>query len=179
MRDKPAILTKEVLNEVQKSGLRTNGIVWGAAVEEFLQRLIESRFEERAIEMLEKAHVYDNMKKKASLCYAMGLISDELYHDIDILRQIRNICAHHMRLEEEDREKIEELESKFINYRKAFSNTDGETIEFRIFFGFSIIMVALIKKINRAEKIKLCDCEIKDLGFEDKDYDVMKQFVDI
>lgn len=173
-----AIITKEVTEEVEKGGVRINGIVWAASVEAFLDRLLEKYFPENAMQRIRSAHLCDNIQKKSSLCYSVGLISDELYHDIDILRQIRNICAHNIRLGDKDLEKIEKLEKDTIFSRQVFG-IDREPLERRIFFTFIVIMIALIKKTNRTINVEMCQCEIRDLGFEDIDFDNIKQFVDL
>lgn len=174
-----AIITKEVTEEVEKGGVRINGIVWAASVEAFLDRLLKKYFPEDAMQRMSSAHLCDNIQKKSSLCYSVGLISDELYHDIDILRRIRNICAHNIRLGDKDLEKIEKLEKATIFSRQVFGGIDREPLERRIFFTFIVIMIALIKKTNRTSNIEMCQFEIHDLGFEDVDFENIKQFVDL
>lgn len=174
-----AIITKEVTEEVEKGGVRINGIVWAASVEEFLDRLLLKYFPKNVMQCIRNVHLCDNIQKKSSLCYSVGLISGELYHDIDILRKIRNICAHNIHLGDKDLEEIEELERDTIFSRRVFGGIDCEPLERRIFFTFVIIMIALIKKTNRTSNVEMCQCEILDLGFEDIDFENIKQFVDL
>ena len=174
-----AIITKEVTEEVEKGGVRINGIVWAASIEAFLDRLLKKYFPENAMQRISCAHLCDNIQKKSSLCYSVGLISDELYHDIDILRQIRNICAHNICLDDDKLKKIEKLEKNTTFSRQVFGGIDREPLERRIFFTFIVIMIALIKKTNRISNVEMCQCEIRDLGFEDIDFDNINQFVDL
>lgn len=174
-----AIITKEVTEEAEKGGVRINGIVWAASVEAFLDILLEKYFPENAMKRIKSARLCDNIQKKSSLCYSVGLISDELYHDIDILRKIRNICAHNICLGDKDLKDIEKLEKDTVFSRQIFRGIDCEPLERRIFFTFAVIMVALIKKTNRTSNVEMCGCEIHDLGFDDIDFENIKQFVNL
>ena len=84
----------EFLEEWVEGSDRSTGIMTGALLDEMLRRLLE-----RAVVQgmpSDECAVPSQFAPRINLAYAMGLISDEEYHDLRLVKKIRNHFAHHI-----------------------------------------------------------------------------------
>ena len=104
----------------------------------------------------------------------MGLISKELFNDIQRLRKLRNNFAHNLLNCSLDNEEMREEVYQFKLLKQCIK-TDWNKWSTAMVFNMQIafLFVALTKKIVRIESINELDYEINDLGFEDIDYEYL------
>lgn len=104
----------------------------------------------------------------------LGLISKELYEDLEIIRNLRNKFAHMITQSSLSDQNALSLCNNF-NFVKKWITTDWEKLEPSAMFimEIGILEVALIKKNSRTNHLKSIEFEISDLGFEKIDYNYL------
>ncbi|MBR6081614.1 MAG: hypothetical protein IKP62_01660 [Salinivirgaceae bacterium] len=167
-----------VINEVSNSPVRSSIITAAALIDTALKTLIERRF----IKLDKKTS--DNIWKsfdfaaKERIAYAMGLISKELYEDIDSYRKIRNKCAHNFVLDEKSMKSIKDTAKNFKLLKAVFRFDENENVKFYTIFEFLIIFIALEKRINNVDRCEEFRFEAYDdyLKYDNRDYELLTHF---
>lgn len=106
---------------LRKSSDRTAGILAGAIVEEMLTKLlksvvIEGLTRDFSKELIGKNGPLNSFYNKALVAFSFGLVDEQEYHLMEIVRKIRNKCAHD--LATDPSEDIALSESPFSDFIK-------------------------------------------------------------
>ena len=169
---------EEILEEFANSPLRVSVIVSVALMDRMLEELIKkSVVDDPKIvkKIFDDNKLFDTLYNKISYCYITGIISEELYNDMEIFRSIRNYCAHLPKLNDTAIQSIKGKIEKLSLVRTAFTGIENQTPDWQIRMGFMCIYIALVKKMARAKHVDKCLNEVHNLGFEKEDYEFMKQ----
>lgn len=149
-----------------------------AILEELLERLLKKYFisskENNYKNHFESSGFLSSFSSKVNLSYMLGLISKELYEDLEIIRNLRNKFAHMITQSSLSDQNALSLCNNF-NFVKKWITTDWEKLEPSAMFimEIGILEVALIKKNSRTNHLKSIEFEISDLGFEKIDYNYL------
>jgi len=172
------LLKSEVLNELSNGTDRSKVIVGATIIETQLERILEKYLVKN--NKIQKDTFSFNgflgtFSAKINACFMLGLISKELYNDIQRLRGLRNDFAHNLESRSLENEETKEEVHKFKMFKDCF-NSDWDKQPTAIIFGIevSVLYVALIKMTTRIETIPTKEYEIWDLAFDEKDYEYLK-----
>ena len=155
----------EIIKEVSNSPMRSSIITANALIESFLEKLIVKYFiilrgEER--KEIFKRGCLSTLSAKNKIAYALGLISKELYKDINSYREIRNKCAHEYVLDDRIMQFITDKAKQFNLLKSCFSISENEKIKAYTTIEFAIILRALKKRINNIKRCEECKYEAHD-----------------
>lgn len=172
------IRENSILKELTESSDRSKVILGSAILEELLERLLKKYFissnENYYKNHFESSGFLSSFSSKVNLSYMLGLISKELYEDLEIIRNLRNKFAHMITQSSLSDQNALSLCNNF-NFVKKWITTDWEKLEPSTMFimEIGILEVALVKKISRSNHLKSIEFEISDLGFEKIDHDYL------
>lgn len=173
---------KDLINEICNSPLRASVIVSGSVLDKLLEILLKKHFVENTgeikdLDMFGNQSPLGTFSSKISLAYCLGLISKQLYDDLEKYRKIRNKFAHELVVDTSILQSLEDTCKTFNLLNKAFPGSDKNDVKIKILLEFMVLYVAFIKKINRTENVSICEYEINNLGFDTTDYEFMKGFM--
>lgn len=171
---------ESIIKEIANAPLRSSVITAAAVIVSTLEKLIIEYFIEdaKSLDMFGGNGCLSSLSAKNNMAYAMGLISKELYKDIDSYRNIRNRCAHELCIDEGTENSIRDRIKNFNLLNKAFVMGENEQLVGYMVLEFAVIFIALIKRINNVDKLTEFPFEVHDdyLGFDEKDYNTIKDF---
>ncbi|MBR4100897.1 MAG: hypothetical protein IKK51_03335 [Oscillospiraceae bacterium] len=180
---------KEVIKEVANAPLRSSIITAAAVIDATLETLIKKYLVDDS-DFLKKSGIFSHsgclgtFSAKAQMAYALGLISKELYRDIDSYRDMRNKCAHEYVLDESDMQSIGAKSKAFNLVNACFTFKEPENavhhspaseIKQYTVLEFAIILVALTKRINGVQHCSTFPFEAHDdyLKFNEEDFSLL------
>lgn len=172
------IRQKQLIDELANDSDRSKVIVGASIVDEMLERLLRKKliYDKKIHEdTFQSSNGFlGTFSSKIKACYLFGLISKELFSDIEIIRKIRNHFAHTITGCSFENNEINGLCENFSFVKKAFQTDWKAQPKAALFIlEVAVIEVALVKKITRVDTIVEFPNEINDLGFEQKDWDYL------
>lgn len=172
------LLNSEVLKELENGTDRAKVIVGATIIDTQLGRLLEKYLVQNnklKKDALEFNGFLGTFSSKINACYLLGLISKNLFNDIQRLRKLRNNFAHNLLNCSLENKEMKDEVHKF-KMVKDWMKTEWDKQPIAMVFNLevAVIYVALTKKIVRIETIKELNYEINDLAFEDIDYDYLE-----
>ena len=170
----------KIIDEVSNAPLRSSVITAAAVIDTVLEKLIE-RFlieDSRKLDIFSFSGCLGTFSAKMKMAYAMGLISEELFKDINIYRDIRNKCAHNMVIDESIQQSILDKVKNFKLLHSTFEIQEHEDPINYTALEFAIILVALTKRMNNIEQRSKFLFEAHDsyLAFDKNDTDLLQHF---
>ena len=170
---------EKILEELQHGTDRSIAIVGATIIETQLEKLLSVHLVDNN-KLKKKALDYNGFlgtfSAKINACFLLGLISKNLYNDIDRIRDIRNTFAHNLIDCNFNNHYIKSEVHKLKLLQEAFtSDWEKQSVPMMFLMEISLIYVALIKKIVRNKPISELPYEINDLGFEDIDYEYLEK----
>jgi len=170
----------EIITEVCNSSLRASIITAAAVIDATLKQLIEAFLIENSesLKLFDATGCLGTFSSKIKMAYALGLISEELYTDIDSYRVIRNKCAHNLTLDESTLQSITDKAKNFKLIHSCFSMNNFESVKAYTTIEFAIILIALTKHITNIERCNVCPYEYDsgNLTFDQKDWEYFNNF---
>ena len=118
-------------------------------IEQLLKDVLQAYFiEGNSANSLFDEGALATFSSRAHLCHALGLISDDEYHDIQLIRKIRNHLAHKMHSSFEDSQVIDRcklLLLKAHDYGEVVTSPSGQ---------FQTAAVSVLSRlVNRAQYV--------------------------
>ena len=171
---------EEIHNEICKAPLRSSVITFVAVLENMLEQLIVKHLIEDAakLDLFEGSGCLSTFSSKCKLAYSMGLISKELYQDLDSLRKIRNNCAHQLSMDEDIIKSIRDRIKNFKLLHAVAKVGEDENIKVCLVLEYAIILLALKKRINNVQTMEVFPFEVHDdyLAYDEHDSDIGEMF---
>ncbi len=105
----------QFLHEFQKESDRAAAVLAGCYLDEMLELLLkkfliqDAKFIAKYVLGNSPSVTIDSFAKKARIAYALGLLREDEYSDLDIVRRIRNEFAHQLHGLSFDTQKISDL----------------------------------------------------------------------
>ncbi|MYA60585.1 MAG: hypothetical protein F4X40_08560 [Chloroflexi bacterium] len=106
----------DFFRELQSESDRGVAIITGAWIESLIERKLKTMFTKgnsRSRKQLFENQAFSNFHSKALAAHCLGWIDTEIFHDIDLVRKIRNKFAHEFHSINFERSEIKELVDKF------------------------------------------------------------------
>ena len=97
---KPSPLVKELIaktDEIKQESPRARIIIFLSYIDELLKKLLIAKLvisPGRGDELFDPGEPMFYFGARIELAYRLGMISSQMKHDLDMLRRIRDICAH-------------------------------------------------------------------------------------
>jgi DNA-binding MltR family transcriptional regulator len=86
----------EQWNEILNSTARNKVLISGAAIDLILERILEKHLLQESVSKKLISSSLNRFATRINICFALGLISDDEKHDLNILKEIRNSFAHNL-----------------------------------------------------------------------------------
>lgn len=170
---------RSILRELEHGDNRSVILLGGAILDELLRRLLDSwlvpndKIKKSVFDYNEALGTFANRIK---MCFLLGLISEDMFDDLNNVRKIRNCYAHNIFVPDFENKEIKDKCDSLIlvKHQKVLEQwlTDKGCRD-RFVMGVVCLEIALVKKIVRIKTLKAHESEVSDLGFEQKDWDYM------
>ena len=168
---------EKLLKEMTQKSMRSNMIVCAAVADNLLEQILLNHFVHHEVseDILEDARFLQSFSSKIKMAFCLGLISEHLYKDLDILKKIRNKCAHSLVVSEDHGQSIKDLVKNYYFLHTCFEGTDCRSLDDQMVIAFMPVLCALLKKLKNVERLNICDSEIGDLGFDESDWKFIEE----
>jgi len=150
-----------IRNSFKKESDRALIILACSAIDVLLKRIIEKKFiavSHKKEKLLGKTQPLSSFHSKIEIAYRIGVISENLKRDLNILRDMRNIYAHNLDdTTLEDKEMVDRINTIMINCPKVEHNSKNgnrnpsNRRRIEIFIG--TVLVSLNNTLKQIEKI--------------------------
>lgn len=170
-----------IVKELDNSSPRATVIVAASTLELHLEQLLEGfliadvKKVEELISSSNTSAPLGNFGSKIKACYLLGLISEELYNDLEIVRKIRNRFAHQLHGCNFTEQSVVDMIKNFYFVNNIFEYSSEERPRSIFMLEIMTLSIALVKKIVRCKKIQKLACEVGGLGWEEEDYKWMME----
>lgn len=169
-----------IIKEIANAPIRSSIITATAVIESTLEKLISNCFikDAESLRLFDGNGCLSTFSAKINIAYSMGLISKELFKDLDSYRNIRNRCAHELCMNDSIENSIRDRAKNFYLLNNIVKMGDSENLKSYTTLEFAAIFIALIKRLNNVEKFEEYPFEAHDnyLGFDDRDYEIISEF---
>lgn len=144
-------------NEVLESSERNAVLLAGAAFEVLLERILlvylrdDTANSKRLVE-----GALGRFATKIQACFCLGLISDDEFHDLNVIKEVRNSFAHNIFDCNFSNPDVSKIISSMVVGRKA--NAFPETAGVRIYFNICVLTLdALLNtRLKNTKTVSLC-----------------------
>lgn len=109
---------------------------------------------------------------RINMCYLLGEISNEVYRELEILRKIRNTCAHN--ITQINLDNIELLRNLSL-VKHVFKGGENRSLRQTFLLSIAIYIIIIVKRITRVSPFIRRPYELHDLAFEDIDFKYMDE----
>lgn len=170
-----------ILEELTQSSDRTKVILGSAILEELLERLLKKHFilnTKLTEEVFEPSAFLGSFSSKIKISFLLGLISQEMFDDLEIIRELRNKFAHRIHQSSLLDQSATSLCNNFKFVKKIISTDWRKCSPDMIFIlELGILEGALVKKITRSKHFHSVEFEFKNLGFEEIDHNYLNDLI--
>ena len=165
-----------LLREIASTPLRTSMIVCAEVANSLLEEILHNHFvnHKTSSNMLESTQPLGTFSARINMAFCLGLISENLFNDLEILRKIRNDYAHSLIIENSMEQSHNDKFNNYFYVNNCFSITDKCSLNFKLRLAFVPILCALIKKVKSVKKLEIHSCELNDLSFDENDFEFLK-----
>ena len=164
---------KEIVDSLSNSDDRSAAILGATIIDELLRRLLERRLVQDTKvlnDIFEFNGALGPFSSRINMCYLLGEISNEVYRELEILRKIRNTCAHN--ITQINLDNIELLRNLSL-VKHVFKGVGKQSLRQIFLLSIGIYIVVIVKRITRVVPFTKRPYELHDLAFEDIDLEYM------
>ena len=170
-----------IIEEIVSTSPRAVAIVCASLLENHLEQLLAKFLlpdAKKLDEMISGNNIsapLGNFASKMKMCYLLGLISEEMYKDLDTIKKIRNKFAHQLHGCNFTDSTISDWIKNFYFINNIFEYDVEEHPQLLFSLEVMCLGTALIKKVVRCEPRKKLTSETGSLGWEEMDYKWMTE----
>ncbi|MFD1753569.1 MltR family transcriptional regulator [Rufibacter sediminis] len=167
----------KLIKELADGSDRASVVLGAAIIEELLERALKKRLVQKK-SVMDKAFEgttgsLGTFAGKIQIAYLSGLISEELYKDLEVLKSIRNKFAHNILGCDFLNPVVLELCHRFILVKSVFktdSNWKNSKAKELFILEIMALQTAMIRKITRTTSLEPKEFETGELGFEEPEW---------
>jgi DNA-binding MltR family transcriptional regulator len=137
----PSNEVKQLIDEMFKQSHRAAAVVAAAVLDQLLKRCLQAFLREDAKGLFGAYKPLSSLKAKSDVAYALGILSEDEFVDIDIIRDIRNTFAHDFAIGTFSSEQIVQRCKKLRGFAKT-NPPPGIEISFLDQFRFCTTLLA-------------------------------------
>lgn len=162
---------------------RDAAILGGAILEELLNRLLSKKLVQSAIfnDAIDNSNgSLSTFSNKIQISYLIGAISKRMYDDLNKIRKIRNMFAHHIVGCSFDNNAIQSIVDSLSFAKLPLFDEwlPAASVKERFLMHCTLIEIAIVKKIVRYNGIQECSDETNNLGFEEPDWEYLESEIE-
>ncbi|CCZ95608.1 putative uncharacterized protein [Corallococcus sp. CAG:1435] len=169
---------RKIIDEIGRKPVRSSIITATALIDEVLKSLLTKFFVKgkNIKELFAPQGALGTFSAKINIAYSLGLISKNLFNDLQLFRKIRNDCAHNLVLDEKFFQSTKARTKSFELLNSIIQYPENEDLLVYTSLEFMFIFACLLKRINNIERIKEYEYEVHDdyLAFSHKDYEFIQ-----
>lgn len=168
-----------ILRELEQGDNRSVILLGGAILDELLRRLLDSWLvpnNKIKTSVFDYTGALGTFANRINMCFLLGLISKDMFDDLNKVRDIRNCYAHNIFVPDFENDEIKNKCNSLIlvKHQKVLEQwLTGKGCRERFVMGVVCLEIALVKKIVRIETLQEHESEVSNLRFEQIDWDYM------